>query len=250
MTRLFAAEMGRLTSRRLFRWILVLAVLGLGLIAALVFVNGADTFYRSDMESALLGTSFPLVMLGWLVGASSIGAEWTHRTVTALLTWEPRRVRVLATKAVAACLYTALVVAAIQVVFTLFMLPAAVSGESASVSGSIAWGEYVGSGGRIVAVSVVAAALGFAIATIGRNTGAALGGGMAYLLIAETLVRTWKPSWEPWLIGSNMGRLVEGGEGAGALTSRTTTGAALVLLVYALGLFLLALWFFRRREIA
>ena len=249
MTRLLASELSRLSSRRLFRWILVLTVLGLVLIAALVFVNAADEFDRSDMESGLVGLALPLIMLGWLVGASSIGAEWTHRTVSALLTWEPRRTRVLAAKAVAACVYTVALVVVVEVVYTILMLPAA-AGDGFGSPASFAWSDYVASGARIVVVSVVAAALGFAIATVGRNTGAALGGGMAYLLIAETLIRAWKPSWESWLIGSNMGRFVVGGEGVGALTTRTTAAAAVVLVAYALGLFLIALWFFRRREIA
>ncbi|MDQ3951408.1 MAG: ABC transporter permease subunit, partial [Actinomycetota bacterium] len=228
MTRLLATELKRLASRRLFRWILVLTVVGLVLIAALVFVNAGDTFNRSDMESGLLGLAFPLIMLGWLVGASSIGAEWTHRTVTALLTWEPRRTRVLVAKAVAACVYTLGLVVVVEAVYTVMMLPAAAGGGPGGGE-PFAWSDYVASGARIAVVAIVAATLGFAIATVGRNTGAALGGGMAYLLIAETLIRAWKPSWESWLLGSNMGRFVEGGEGVGALTTRTTSSAAVVL---------------------
>lgn len=249
MTRLLATEMRRLASRRLFRWILVLTVVGIFLIAALVLVNAADSFDRGDMASGLLGLAFPLIMLGWLVGASSIGAEWTHRTVTALLTWEPRRTRVLVAKAVAACAYTVVLVVVVEAVYTILMLPAAAGGGFGSGE-PFAWSDYLASGARIAGVSVVAAALGFAIATVGRNTGAALGGGMAYLLIAETLIRAWRPSWEAWLIGSNMGRFVEGGGGVGALTTRTTAASAVVLAAYALGLFSIALWFFRRREIA
>ncbi|HEX2056835.1 MAG TPA: hypothetical protein VHI71_00560 [Actinomycetota bacterium] len=250
MTHLVASELRRMASRRLFRWILVLAAAGIALIAALVFANAGDTFRRSDMESGLLGLAFPLIMLGWLVGASSIGAEWTHRTVTALLTWEPRRTRVLVAKVTAACAYAAVLVVVLEVVYTILMLPAAAGGDAFAPREAFAWNDYVAAGTRIMAVSVIAAALGFAIATVGRNTGAALGGGMAYLLIAETLIRAWKPSWEVWLLGSNMGRFVGGDASPGGLTARTTEDAAVVLVAYAVGLFLIALWFFRRREIA
>lgn len=240
--RLFGSELTRLRSRRLFRWVLLLFAGCIVLAAVLLLVDGA--FYRSDLEGAMIGLAFPLVMFGWLVGASAIGAEWSHRTVTALLTWEPRRTRVLATKALAAATFTAILVAFLQAFFTGMLFVAA---ESAGPP--LDWGEYWGVSARILLVSVIASVLGFGLATIGKNTGAALGGGMAYLLVIESLVRGFKPSWSDWLLGSNFGRVIEGGVGSG-IANRSTAGAAVVLVVYAGGLFLVALWFFRRREIA
>lgn len=240
--RLFGSELGRLWSRRLFRWVLGFFVGLILLIGGIAFVNGS--FYRNDLEGALYGLAFPLTMLGWLVGASAIGAEWTHRTVTALLTWEPRRTRVLATKALAAACFTAVLVVFLEVAFTATLWPGAVPDPF-----PFDWSEYVGIAARILFVAVVASLLGFGLATIGKNTGAALGGGMAYLLIVETLIRGFKPSWSEWLLGSNMGRVIGDDSGA-ALAERGTGDAAVVLVLYAAGVFLVALWFFRRREIA
>lgn len=244
MIRLFGSEMSRLASRRLFRWVVGLFVVGLVVAGVLVFINNDGTFRRSDLGDALMGLSFPLIMLGWLVGATSIGAEWTHRTISALLTWEPRRTRVLATKAVAAATFTAILVVFLEIVFAGVITP----GTTADATG-VDWGEYARIGGRILLVAVVASGLGFGLATIGKNTGAALGGGMAYLLIVESLVRAYKSEWDRWLLGSNMTRVIEGGQPFG-LDERSTGGAAVVLVLYAAGVFLLALWFFRRREMA
>ncbi|HEX2295747.1 MAG TPA: hypothetical protein VHN37_10605 [Actinomycetota bacterium] len=247
MTRLFGSEMTRLASRRLFRWLLILFIGGLVLIGVLIYVNDDGAFTRAEMSDAMLGLAFPLLMFGWLVGASAIGAEWGHRTVSALLTWEPRRSRVLVAKAAAASVCTVLWVVALQIVFTAVLLPTA-TGESAfGPTPAFSWGEYAELGGRIVLVAVVASLLGFGLATIGKNTGAALGGGMAYLLIVESLVRAYKPSWSDWLLSTNMVRVIEGSADA-TLQSRTTTEAAVLLGAYAAGMFLLALWFFRRRE--
>ena len=241
MIRLFSSELTRLLSRRLFRWVVALFAAAVVLIAVIVMVNGS--FYRSDLDGAMVGLAFPLVMLGWLVGASSIGAEWTHRTVTALLTWEPRRTRVLATKAIAAAVFTAVLVALLQVVFTaVFYL--------AATDGLMDWAGYLRVSARILFVAVIASVLGFGLATIGKNTAAALGGGMAYLLVVESLIRGFMGKWSGWLLGSNIGRVIEGGSGAGILAERSTAAAAVVLVAYAGGLFLAALWFFRRREIA
>ena len=244
--RLFGVELTRLATRRLFRWVLVLSVAALALAGVLVYVNNDGGIRRSDMVSALMGMAFPLLTVGWLVGASSIGAEWGPRTVTALLTWEPRRTFVLVTKAAAAVTFTAVLVVLLEALFTVALLPGAAAEPS---GGGIVWEEYAAAGGRVLLVAVIACMLGFGLATIGKNTAAALGGGLAYLLIVENLVRAYKPGWTGWLLGSNMGRVIEGGPGFG-LAERTTTGAAAVLVVYALGLFVLALWFFNRREMA
>lgn len=247
MRRLFASEMTRLASRRLFRWVLVLFIAALLFAAAVLYVNDDGTFTRKDMRDVLLGLSFPLLMFGWLVGASAIGAEWGNRTVSALLTWEPRRTRVLLVKATAAAVSTGLWVVALQIVFTAAMLPST-GGQDPFAGGAFSWSGYVETGTRILAASVAASLVGFALATIGKNTGAALGGGMAYLLIAEPLVRAWKTEWSDWLLSTNIARVI--GDADIGFNAQTTTEAALVLAAYVAGFLLVALWFFRRREMA
>lgn len=245
--RLFGAELTRLASRRLVRWVLVLYLAGIVLAGILVYVNNDGSFRQSDMPDALIGLWLPLMLFGWLVGATSIGAEWGPRTVTALLTWDPRRGVVLATKAAAAASLTAVLAVLLEIVFTGALFPGA-SADPVARDG-VVWEEYVATGGRIVLVAVLGSAYGFGLATIGKNTAAALGGGMAYLIIVENLVRAYKAEWSEWLLGSNIGRVIEGESGFG-LAERTTTGAAAVLAVYALVLLGLALWVFRRREMA
>lgn len=244
--RLFAVELRRLVARRLFQWVVVLFVAALVLVGILVYVNNNGSFRRSDLDSALMGMALPLLMVGWLIGASAIGAEWGPRTITSLLTWEPRRTQVLVTKAAAAAAFTAIVSVLLEGAFTLALLPGAAAGPPGL---GIVWADYAATGGRIVLVAVVGSLLGFSLATIGKNTGAALGGGLAYLLVVENLIRGFKSEWSGWLLGSNIGRVLEGG-GALSLTERTPIGAAGILAVYVVALFLLALWFFDRREMA
>jgi hypothetical protein len=45
--------------------------------------------------------------------------------------------------------------------------------------------------------------MGASIATIGRNTAAALGIAFGYLAIVEPAIRGLRPSWSPWLLGDN-----------------------------------------------
>ena len=59
-------------------------------------------FHYEHLPEILVGTSGFAIILGWLLGASLAGAEWHAGTMATLLTWEPRRVRVLVAKLVAA----------------------------------------------------------------------------------------------------------------------------------------------------
>lgn len=65
---------------------------------------------------------------------------------------------------------------------------------------------------RISAVAAFGAVLGLTLATIARNTGAAIGVAFAYLAIGESIVRALKPAWQPWLIGDNANVVVLGAD--------------------------------------
>ena len=78
------------------------------------------------------------------------------------------------------------------------------SGVATSGDGvRIAWDEFgagdptlwslAGTVGRGVALATISAGIGFAIATIGRNTAAALGAGFAYVIVLENILGTPPP---------------------------------------------------------
>ncbi|MDQ3957607.1 MAG: ABC transporter permease [Actinomycetota bacterium] len=253
MSALLRMELRRLRSRRLFRWIAALAVLGFAIGAVTAFFQSGTTpsegwFEFREMQEILESFGGAFVMIGWLVGASAIGAEWQHRTVSSLLTWEPRRTRVLAAKVIATGTFVAGLIVFLGAVLTGSLTPvAAARGTFAGVD-SAWWADYAVVGGRVTLVAVMAAVLGFALAAIGKNTAAALGVGFGYFAIAEPLVRAFKPRWSEWLIGENLGLVVTGSGGFDGLGHSVAVGA-LVLLAYAGAAFALSLWVFRRREI-
>ncbi|HEV2756316.1 MAG TPA: hypothetical protein VG318_11145 [Actinomycetota bacterium] len=251
MSALLRSELRRLASRRLYRWVGGLIALGIAIGGTVVFLRSpTEGFTFSEMDSNLVQVlGFPMILVGWLTGASAIGAEWQHRTVTALLTWEPRRGRVLGAKVAAAALFTIAVVVLLMALFTAVMVPAAaVNGTFAGVDGGW-WADYLVAVARVAAVAAAASAVGFSLSTIGRNTAAGFGGGFAYLLIGEPLLRSWRPEWGDWLIGPNMGRVVYGAQDFGA-AEQTMAGAAAIVALWALAALVLASWFFERREMA
>ena len=126
-------------------------------------------------------------------------------TVTTLLTWEPRRTRVIVAKATAGVVSVFVLTVLLQLVLGgVLAVDAATQGSTAGADG--AWAaEAAGVGLRVALVSSVFAGFGFGIASIGRNTAAALGVGFGYIVIVENLVRGLRPAWAPWLLTENAG---------------------------------------------
>ncbi|MFF5171402.1 ABC transporter permease subunit [Micromonospora sp. NPDC000089] len=126
-----------------------------------------------------------LALFGFLVGASYIGADLNSGGVVNLLLWRPRRLTVLGAK-----LGTLLtVVAALSVVATLvYLLTFWTIGQSAGLPGALTgqyWRDLGAIWGRGMLVVLLATAAGFAIATLGRHTSAALGVLAAYAVVWE-----------------------------------------------------------------
>lgn len=200
------------------------------------------------LDWMLLGFAVPLMIIAWLFGASFIGAEWHNRTMTTLLTWEPRRIRVLVAKAVATAVIVFLWVFAFQLVVAAAFFPAAqFKGSMAGVDGDW-WSKVVQIMARSGAVAMIAAGFGLALATVGRNTAAALGVGFGYFAIVENLVRAFKPAWNQWLIGTNVALVLNGPEDMALEHSQGAGG--LLLAFYVIAAIVLAAAVFRRRDLA
>lgn len=209
-----------------------------------------NRFALRKLKGILQGTTAPLVIVGWLVGASAIGADWQTRTVTTLLTWEPRRVRVLVAKVLACILVASAFAVLAQALLGVALVPAAHwRGTTAGTGGD--WPRSVaGVLGRGVGLVAIATAVGFAVASIGRNTAAALGIGFAYILVVENVVGNFLADFRRWLLLGNAIVLVSGKDSGGEVSGRSVVAAAVYLSAVAVGLLVLAGAAFRRRDVA
>jgi ABC-2 type transport system permease protein len=200
------------------------------------------------MAGVLRGTTVPLVLLAWVLAASFVGAEWHAGTIGTLLTWEPRRIRVLGSKIVAVVLVAFVATIVIQVLLALALTPAAVfRGTTEGVRAR--WMlEVAGVVLRGAALAGVGAIIGFSIAAVARNTAAALGVGFGYVLILENLMAAVRPGWRPWFVGVNAFILVDGHPHP-ELASRSVAQAGLLLGIYAVGFVLTATIFFQQRDV-
>lgn len=247
MIALLASELRRFRTRRLVKVLTALEVLGIVVAGVIVYVT--QEYDLASLPNALRGSSVVLLSVGWMLGASAIGAEWHAGHITTILTWEPRRARVILAKIVA-CLAGVLVLSlAIQALLGV-VLAIDAAGRGSTAGADAAWlAESTETAVRIALLSTIFAGFGFALAAAGRNTAVALGAGFGYLVIVENLVRGLRPEWTPWLLTDNAALFIIGSPSDFPLLGRTVAQSGLYLALVGLALLLGAAGLFRVRDV-
>jgi hypothetical protein len=207
-------------------------------------------FHRNRLQGVLQGVSGALAVVGWALGASLVGAEFASRGMTTLLTWETRRGRVFLAKAAAVVAAMAVFALCVLALVALAVWPALALHGAPLRPGDPTWGSLAGLVGRGVALAALASAMGFAIATVGRNTAAALGAGFAYIIVLENILGSSIARWRRWLLLGNVIVFVSGDSNGGDVPGRTVTGAGMFLAAVAVALLIGAAATFRRRDLA
>lgn len=167
-------------------------------------------FAASGFDGALTFAGIGAVVAA-LVGATWIGAEWSTRSLVALLFWVPRRMQVMAAKLVVLVGAAALIGVLAQAGWLgMSGILRAFVGLDADLPEGF-WSDLLQTQARGVLLTVIAALLAFGLTNLVRNTGAALGIAFVYLVIVENLVRGIRPLWQQWLLSSNALGLVQNG---------------------------------------
>jgi hypothetical protein len=212
------------------------------------FADVEPGFHLVQLTDILKGTTVPLVLLAWLLGASFVGAEWHAGTITTQLTWEPRRTRLLAAKAAAVLLGAFAGYLVLQALLGLALVPAAVlRGTTLGIDGRwlVTTIGVLLRGGGLVAIS---AAVGFGLAMAARNTAAALGIGFGYLVILENLLGALREGWRSWMFAQNAVILVDGVRHPD-VAPRSVLEAGLLLGTYAAAILIVTAAVFARRDV-
>jgi hypothetical protein len=206
-------------------------------------------FHRTRLKGVLQGVSGVLLIVGWALGASIVGAEFASRSMTTLLTWETRRSRVLVAKALSVALTAAVFATVVLLLVTAALLPALLAHSAPITASEPGLATIAGVIGRGVALATLGAVMGFAIAAIGRNTATALGVGFAYIVILENILGNSIAGWRRWLLLGNVIVFVSG-RASSDVAGRSVTGAAIFLTIVAVVLLVMAVGSFRLRDIA
>ncbi|MEV4464164.1 ABC transporter permease subunit [Micromonospora echinofusca] len=141
--------------------------------------------FRENFGDTLLPLAAILALVGFVVGASFVGAEWNTGGMMNLLLWRPKRLTVLLTKL--AALLTGLVALAVPTTvlwFGSFWLVATFRGSTAKMT-SGTWQSFALTGLRGLVLALVTATIGFALASLGRHTAMALGGVIALMVVGQ-----------------------------------------------------------------
>lgn len=209
-----------------------------------------DLWAAADGGDSILEVTAVFLAIGALMGgATFIGGEWRWGTITTLLTWEPRRARVFLAKAATVVLLTFVIGIILQGLVGLSVLPAALWRGTTTGTDAEWWRGVTGAVLRVSGLAAGAALLGYAVASIGRNTAAALGMAFAYVSIFEALVRGLKPGWQRWLIGENGAVFLTGHEPRGMDFERSVVQAGLILALYLTALLAAGALVFSRRDV-
>ncbi|MFJ5543782.1 ABC transporter permease subunit [Micromonospora chalcea] len=148
------------------------------------YLSGVFVFAK-EAEPLLYFLIAFLTLFGFLVGASYIGADLNSGGVVNLLLWRPRRSTVLAAKlgTLLGGLVGLSVLASVAYLGAFWLIGQA-SGLVGRTGGDF-WPSLAAIWGRGLVLVLLAAALGFAVATLGRLTSAALGAVAAYVVVWE-----------------------------------------------------------------
>jgi hypothetical protein len=158
-------------------------------------------------------------------------------------------VRLLATKFATVALVGVIFIVLMHLFLAAVMgVVAVLAGETEGVNA--AWARETASlSVRVAAVGGLTAIVGCAIATVGRNTTAALGVAFVYFAVLEGLIRGLRPQWQPWLVGDNAAQFISGEAVGEAMADKTSLEVTLTLLLYAAVLVTVATVFFNSRDV-
>lgn len=212
MIGLLRSELRRIRGRRLV-WVLGAVALLVILLSELrIFavtsrdgVGHPQLIGEQSLHDGAIAVGAASAILGFIIGASYVGADWNAGTMQALLFWEPRRLRVLLAKAVALVVaMTAFLLTLEVVTYTLTYVVAATHGSTEGVTGGYHVSVLLLVLRAIFAVGVVSL-VGFAIAGLARVTAAALATMFVYFVVLEPIVlRLLRPAWERYYLGPNV----------------------------------------------
>jgi len=222
--------------------------------------------FAEMMPSTLLAGSYLLIFVGFLVGASFMAAELSSGSMANWLTFEPRRMRVYASKLAAAGLGLVPATTALLGLLTAGVWLIVRHFSPTVVTTAKVWGDLGEMGVRTLAMALAATVTGAAIGVLVRRTVAVLGIAVGYLVLVEGVFGQALQGARPWLLQLNVTAWLQHGATYYAQTCTTdakgqyscqgvekilTVGHSSaylgLLVVLAIGL---AAWVFRQRDVS
>lgn len=224
MVALVLAETNRLLSRRMTRFfplaLAVLMIVGIGIASAVVinedtggvnFVEDIAAISESSMGTDVL---FPMGLLipimAFVIGASYYGADEKVGMIEQLLTWEPRRSRLLLARVISGAVSLFLIATLLSafLVVLLVILSAVTGGDTSGVGDAL--GEIIAAIIRSGLTGAMFFLIGLGITVLVNNSIASIVGFLIWTFVIETLISGFLPRVSAWLPVTNANTFVPG----------------------------------------
>ncbi|GAA2550893.1 hypothetical protein GCM10010435_21290 [Winogradskya consettensis] len=141
--------------------------------------------FREQFPNMITALAAIVAVAAFVIGASFVGAEWASGGMMNLLLWRPRRLQVLSTKIGALLsLLTGFTIVLMAAWTGVFALIANLRGSLDTMT-SGAWQSIVLMELRGLALVLVAGAVGFGLASIGRHTAVAMGVAVGVVVLLQ-----------------------------------------------------------------
>ncbi len=222
MIRLIRAETKRLASRRiaqLFPLLLSVAIVGVVVIASFVISadDDSDVDFVRDLAGGVEGTGLLgpvaglITLMAFVIGASFVGADLKSGMLEHLLTWEPRRMRLLGARALALFIvvFFAAMLVSVVTIGALFGLATAV-GTTDGTTGEL-WVNALKAIVRAGVAAGIFSAIGLGITMVLNNSVASIVGFVIYWFIVEPILfGAFLPKIAAYLPNTNAGAFSSG----------------------------------------
>lgn len=207
-------------------------------------------FDLQSIPNTIIWSSLLLALAGWLVGGALVGADWASGTFASLLTWEPRRARLLFGRLSAVALVTFVLSTVLLAALVLGLTLVAFTRGLTFVSPGF-WGTLAASSLRVIALSTAAALTAASLAFVSRSATFAVASLFVYLVAVEGPVYLRLPQLSRWLVVPNSYAWTTGRRpwiDAGSLIAFDAAAAGVLALWIAL-IIGTAFWTFKSRDV-
>jgi ABC-2 type transport system permease protein len=141
--------------------------------------------FREQFGFLVFALAALLAVAAFVIGATYVGAEWSSGGMMNLLLWRPQRLKVLGTKLAALLVSLTVFTVLVSAIWTgLFVLIADLRGTMAGMT-SGAWQSILLMELRGLVLVLVAGAVGFGLASLGRHTAMALGAAIGAIIVFQ-----------------------------------------------------------------
>ena len=264
---LLMTEMRRALHRRAVRTLIAIALIGCVLAGVISYLGSTGKtlaqlragegspalmtdWWSVDQHEGFLSVGMFFLFLGGFFGGATVaGAEWRAGTMTTVLTWEPRRLRLHSARAGSAGILALAISFGLQIAFLVSFLPSVLlNGSTDGADGSFWLGLAVVMA-RTSVITAAAAVLAMSLATAARNTAFAIIALFAWLIVVEGLIRSLKPSLAGWLWGESVATSMNWVRLENAEFGHSPLLSAATLIVYLTVIVAIATISFKRRDI-